>query len=365
MPDIQLVNVKKSFGAVEVCRGINLEIKDREFITLLGSSGCGKTTTLNLIGGLDEVTSGDILMGSKRVNDLEPIDRDVAMVFQNYALYPHMTVAQNIGFNLKLRKAPGSEVGARVRAVAESLDLAHLLGRYPSQLSGGQQQRVAIGRALVRSPKVFLFDEPFSNLDAALRNRMRGEVKELHHRLGVTSIFVTHDQEEALSISDRIAIMRQGIVEQFGTPEDVYSRPETSYVAKFIGNPQIEVVEAALAVRAGRTVVICGEAEINLTVAQAAALGAHRGEFDLSIRPEHVSLSKSGFAAVVRDVQPVGPSTVVILAWNGGTIIARLSGIVRLATGEKVRVRLDAQHLMFFDRATGRRISLPQEGNRR
>ena len=239
MPHIALRNVSKSYGPVEVCRDINLDVANGEFVTLLGSSGCGKTTILNMIAGLDEVSAGDILMDGRRVNDLEPIDRDVAMVFQNYALYPHMTVARNIGFTLKLKGVPEAEIAARVKAAAEALDLAHLLDRYPAQLSGGQQQRVAIGRAIVRAPKVFLFDEPFSNLDAALRHRMRAEVKELHARLGVTSIFVTHDQEEALSISDRIAILRKGVVEQYGTPEEIYAAPATTYVARFIGNPQI------------------------------------------------------------------------------------------------------------------------------
>ncbi|MEI7601665.1 MAG: ABC transporter ATP-binding protein, partial [Aestuariivirga sp.] len=243
MPSIELIDINKSYGAVHVCKGINLTIADREFVTLLGSSGCGKTTTLNMIAGLDDPTSGDILMDGRRVNDLEPVGRDVAMVFQNYALYPHMTVAGNMGFNLRLRNFSPAEIHERVGAAASALDLSHVLDRYPNQLSGGQQQRVAIGRAIVRHPKVFLFDEPFSNLDAALRNRMRAEVKELHLRLGVTSIFVTHDQEEALSISDRVAIMRDGSVEQFGTPEDVYANPETVEVARFIGTPQVEILE--------------------------------------------------------------------------------------------------------------------------
>jgi multiple sugar transport system ATP-binding protein len=360
MPEISLVDVCKSYGAVEVCRNINLTIKDREFVTLLGSSGCGKTTTLNMIGGLDEVTSGDILMDGRRVNALEPIDRDVAMVFQNYALYPHMTVAQNIGFNLKLRGLLPAEIDKRVRNAAEALDLAALLERYPSQLSGGQQQRVAIGRAIVRSPKVFLFDEPFSNLDAALRNRMRGEVKELHARLGVTSIFVTHDQEEALSISDRIAIMRKGSVEQFGSPEEVYATPATTYVARFIGNPQIDVQDAELSDSNGQTSVAIGAASLLLDAQQSSALKRHPGKVSVAIRPEHVTLAEAGISARVQDVQPVGPSTVVALDWSGGSALARLSGIVRIARGANVHVKLDTSHLMFFDRDSGKRIDLPQ-----
>jgi ABC-type sugar transport system ATPase subunit len=356
MPHIKLIDVSKSYGSVQVCKNVSLEIRDREFVTLLGSSGCGKTTTLNMIGGLDEVTSGDILMDGNRVNDLEPIDRDVAMVFQNYALYPHMTVAQNIGFNLKLKGVAAGEIAQRVKATAAALDLAHLLERYPSQLSGGQQQRVAIGRAIIREPKVFLFDEPFSNLDAALRNRMRGEVKDLHSRLGVTSIFVTHDQEEALSISDRIAVMRAGAIEQFGTPEDVYARPATAYVAQFIGHPQVEIVSARLATSGSDQYAVCGEARFPLDSRQASTLARLKNGFQLTIRPEHVRLSDTGVPVTVRDVQPVGPSTTVLLEWNGGAMLARLPGIARLTPGAKVHVSVDTGNLMFFEPENGRRI---------
>lgn len=359
MPAIRLIDVTKSYGSVEVCRAINLDIADREFVTLLGPSGCGKTTTLNMIGGLDQVTSGDILMGGKRVNDLEPIDRDVAMVFQNYALYPHMTVAENIGFNLKLRHVPPAEIKSRVATTAASLDLARLLDRYPSQLSGGQQQRVAIGRAIVRQPRVFLFDEPFSNLDASLRNHMRGEVKELHARLGVTSIFVTHDQEEALSISDRIAIMRYGQIEQFGSPEEVYAQPATTYVAKFIGHPQVDLLPAELLHEDRTTYAIVGDARFILSDVQASVLRSHRGQLELSIRPEHIRLDSAGIPCTVRDVQPVGPSTLVRTEWAGGTAVVRLNGIVRLALGERVNVVFNSNHLLFFDRSSGKRIASP------
>ncbi|MDP9139119.1 MAG: TOBE domain-containing protein, partial [Pseudomonadota bacterium] len=231
--------------------------------------------------------------------------------------------------------------------------------RYPWQLSGGQQERVAIGRAIVRQPKVFLFDEPFSNLDAALRNRMRGEVKELHNNLGVTSIFVTHDQEEALSISDRIAILRLGAVEQFGSPEDVYARPATTYVATFIGNPQIEILPAEIVDEAGSCYAVCGEAKFTLNQAQSAVLRNRNSRIDLSIRPEHVRIESAGITAHVRDVQPVGPSTIVSLAWAGGRAVARLNGIVRLAVGSTVHAMFDTRHLMFFDRDDGRRIAIP------
>ena len=356
MPHIALRNVSKSYGPVEVCRDINLDVANGEFVTLLGSSGCGKTTILNMIAGLDEVSAGDILMDGRRVNDLEPIDRDVAMVFQNYALYPHMTVARNIGFTLKLKGVPEAEIAARVKAAAEALDLAHLLDRYPAQLSGGQQQRVAIGRAIVRAPKVFLFDEPFSNLDAALRHKMRAEVKELHARLGVTSIFVTHDQEEALSISDRIAILRKGVVEQYGTPEEIYAAPATTYVARFIGNPQIEILPAEIESDACRI----GVARLPLSAAQSAGLAKHGGAVDAAIRPEHVTLGAGGIPATIRIAQPVGPSTIVTLDWEGGSAFARLNGIARLQPGMKVEARINPNDLMFFDRQSGRRIAIPQ-----
>ena len=246
MTRIELIDIVKKYGGVNACDGVDLLIEDREFVTLLGPSGCGKSTTLNLIAGLDDVTSGAILMDGKRVNELTPYQRDVAMVFQQYALYPHMTVAENIGFTLRLRKRPKSEIRERVQRVAELLELTALLDRLPRELSGGQQQRVAIGRAVIREPGVFLFDEPFSNLDAALRIRMRSEVRQLHDRLGVTSVFVTHDQEEAMSISDRIAVMRLGKVEQFGTPEEVYSAPVSKYVAEFVGSPRMNMLEGNL-----------------------------------------------------------------------------------------------------------------------
>ena len=354
MPEIQLVNVSKSYGTVNVCLDINLDIADREFVTLLGSSGCGKTTTLNMIGGLDEVTTGDILMDGRRVNDLEPIDRDVAMVFQNYALYPHMTVAQNIGFNLKLKGISASEIAAKVSTVAAFLDLSHLLERYPKQLSGGQQQRVAIGRAIVRQPKVFLFDEPFSNLDAALRNRMRGEVRELHNRLGVTSIFVTHDQEEALSISDRVAVMNRGRIEQVGTPEEIYARPATRYVASFIGSPQIELMPGTVGAAGGGPAVRLGSARIGLPGGKGRFRAGQKVE--IGIRPEHVHLGKTGIPATVRLVQSVGPTTQIILGWESGTLIATVPGFVRLEPGSTVRVEIPPEHVLAFDQETGLRL---------
>jgi ABC-type sugar transport system ATPase subunit len=290
-------------------------------------------------------------MNGKRVNDLSPLERDVAMVFQNYALYPHMTVARNIGFTLKMRGLAPDDIKRRVEKVAAALELSAMLDRLPSQLSGGQQQRVAIGRALVREPKVFLFDEPFSNLDAGLRVKMRAEVKELHQRLGVTSIFVTHDQEEAMSISDRIAVMNQGRIEQVGTPEEIYAEPATRYVATFIGSPRIELAPAEIT-DAGTAKV----GAVTFPLARTNALPPGR-QVELGIRPEHVRLGDGGIPATVRLVQPVGPATHVTLDWDGGVLMASLPGFVRLAPGARTQATLAPEHLLIFDRKTGARLS--------
>jgi multiple sugar transport system ATP-binding protein len=356
MAHVELTNITKCYGPTTVCHDVTLTIDEGEFVTLLGSSGCGKTTMLNLIAGLDDPTSGEIRMGGRRVNELSPVQRDIAMVFQNYALYPHMTVAENIGFTLRLRGMQKSAIRARVEAVAASIELSHLLERLPSQLSGGQQQRVAIGRALVREPRVFLFDEPFSNLDAALRMRMRAEVKELHQRLGVTSIFVTHDQEEAMSISDRIAVMNKGRVEQVGTPEEIYASPTTRYVATFIGSPQIDLFRGQIEREGDEAFCRAGSVRLHLP-SRVAAGAAHGVAVDVGIRAEYVSLVDHGIPARVRLVQPVGPSTHVTLDWEGGTLVARLNGFARVEPGVQAQFALDVEHLLLFDCEHGHRIS--------
>ena len=357
MADVQLRQITKRFGSVEVCRGIDLDIADGEFVTLLGPSGCGKTTTLNLMAGLEDPTTGEILMGGQLVNLLTPFERDVAMVFQNYALYPHMSVAENIGFTLKLRGVAKPEMRRRVSAIAEMLELSGVLDRLPAQLSGGQQQRVAIGRAMIRQPQVYLFDEPFSNLDAALRVRMRAEIKLLHQQLRVTSVFVTHDQEEALSISDRIAVMRAGRIEQIGTPEEIYVRPKTQYVARFIGTPQIDFMAGQTAADERGAIFRVGEATFNLPADLERRL-APGYTLELGVRPEHVVLSESGVAAVVEIVQPVGPSTFVTLKWNGGQLTARVPGLAHYRPGDTVQFRVEIGHLMLFDQITGLRVDL-------
>jgi ABC-type sugar transport system ATPase subunit len=359
MAEVELRAVTKIFGKVAVCKGIDLRVADGEFVTLLGPSGCGKTTTLNLIAGLEDASAGDILIDGRRVNDLTPFERDVAMVFQNYALYPHMTVAENIGFTLRLRGIAREARRRRVAAVAESLELGPVLDRLPAQLSGGQQQRVALGRAIIREPHVFLFDEPFSNLDAGLRIKMRAEVKELHLRLGVTSVFVTHDQEEALSLSDRIAVMREGRVEQFGTPEEVYTRPLSKYVARFIGSPPLEFLPGRVEGEGGIPVFRVGAAAFPLSLKTAERLVQGGQNCALGVRPEHVLLGSSGIPGTVRLAQPVGPATFVTLSWQGGELTARVPGMVTFAAGCSVHFRVDSEdHLMFFDDHEGRRMAM-------
>ncbi len=358
MAEVELRAVTKNFGKVAACRGVDLQVADGEFVTLLGPSGCGKTTTLNLIAGLEDASAGDILIGGRRVNELTPFERDVAMVFQNYALYPHMTVAQNIGFTLRLRGIARERMSQRVAAVAESLELGPVLDRLPAQLSGGQQQRVALGRAIIREPRVFLFDEPFSNLDAGLRIKMRAEVKELHQRLRVTSIFVTHDQEEALSLSDRIAVMREGRVEQFGTPEEVYARPLSKYVARFIGSPPLEFLSGRVESEGGVPVFRVGAAAFPLSLKTAQRLVQGGQNYALGVRPEHIVLGPSGIRATVRLSQPVGPATFVTLSWEGGELTARVPGMEPLVAGIPVHFQVDREdHLMFFDDHQGRRMA--------
>ena len=354
MATLELVNVSKRFGEVTACSNIDLLVNEGEFITLLGPSGCGKTTLLNVVAGLEELTEGEIWIENRMVNDLSPFERNLAMVFQNYALYPHMTVAENIGFSMRLRKQPKEEIAERVGHVAETLELEELLERLPRELSGGQQQRVAIGRAVIREPAIFLFDEPFSNLDAALRVRMRVEIKELHQRLGTTSVFVTHDQEEALSLSDRIAVMRFGRIEQFGTPEQVYSLPTSKYVARFIGSPQLDIFEGEIESVEGKYSYRIGT--VHFPMPDITQLPEQ--SLDLGVRPEHILLGDAGTPARVHLVQPIGPFTYVTVTWEGGNATARVSGVSPLRPGDKVNVSFDTSGMLFFDRQSDERIEL-------
>ena len=354
MATLELVNVVKKFGDFTAVDDFNLRVEEGEFVTLLGPSGCGKTTLLNTIAGLEDATSGEILINGEVVNELGPFERDVAMVFQNYALYPHMTVEENIGFSMRLRKRPSDDIARRVREVANMLELEQLLHRLPRELSGGQQQRVAIGRAVIREPSIFLFDEPFSNLDAALRVKTRGEIKELHQRLGVTSIFVTHDQEEALSLSDHVAVLRAGKLEQYGSPEEIYSKPATKYVARFIGSPQMDIFAGEF-VKHGETLHYqIGDASVSLP----AKFGVPTYPLDMGVRPEYVILGKHGFYASVRLVQPVGPFTYVTVGWQGGSATARVNGVSHLQPKETVKVEFDPEGLLFFNRDSEKRLDL-------
>lgn len=353
MATLGLINITKKFGNVSAVENVYLKVREGEFVTLLGPSGCGKSTLLNMIAGLEEVTAGEIQINEKTVNALGPFERDVAMVFQNYALYPHMTVEENIGFSLRLRKRPKSEVKGKVQKVAEMLELEKLLLRLPRELSGGQQQRVAIGRAVIREPSIFLFDEPFSNLDAALRVKTRGEIKELHQRLGVTSVFVTHDQEEALSLSDRIAVLRAGRLEQYGSPEEIYLRPATKYVARFIGTPQMDFFAGEF-IRKDSLLFRIGEAEFPVP----AITKLPDTAIDVGVRAESVSLGRKGFDATVRLVQPFGPFTYVTVDWQGGSVTARVNGLSHLKPKEYINVQIDPEGILFFDRATDLRLDI-------
>ena len=354
MATLKLVNVSKRFGEVTACSNIDLTVNEGEFITLLGPSGCGKTTLLNVVAGLEEVSEGEIWIEDRMVNDLSPYDRNLAMVFQNYALYPHMTVAENIGFSMRLRKRPKAEIAERVNQVANTLELEKLLDRLPRELSGGQQQRVAIGRAVIREPAIFLFDEPFSNLDAALRVRMRVEIKELHQRLGTTSVFVTHDQEEALSLSDRIAVMQFGRIKQFGTPEQVYSLPASKYVARFIGSPQLDIFEGEFESTDGQLYYRIGNQRFQMP-----DLTQLPDESpDLGVRPEHILLGSEGVPARVHLVQPIGPFTYVTVNWEGGSATARVSGVSQLRPRDTVNLSFDTTGLLFFDRQSSMRVEL-------
>ena len=295
MATVSLKNVKKVYdNKVTAVHDFNLEIADKEFIVLVGPSGCGKSTTLRMVAGLEEISEGDLFIGSKRMNDVEPKDRDIAMVFQSYALYPHMTVYENMAFALKLRKTPKAEIDKKVREAAEILDITQYLDRKPKALSGGQRQRVAIGRAIVRDPQVFLMDEPLSNLDAKLRNQMRAEIIKLRQRINTTFIYVTHDQTEAMTLGDRIVIMKDGYIQQIGTPQEVFDRPANLFVAGFIGSPQMNFFDARLNKRDGKYTITVADAEIELgETAQKLLSEKNAGEQAVTagVRPEHITFS--------------------------------------------------------------------------
>ena len=353
MASVDVVNVRKAYGGLEVIHGVSVPIADGEFVTLVGPSGCGKSTLLRMIAGLEGITGGQIKIGGRVVNNLAPNDRDIAMEFQNYALYPHKTVAENMSFALKLRNTPKPEVESRVRRAAEILDIVPYLARFPRQLSGGQRQRVAMGRAIVRDPQVFLFDEPLSNLDAKLRVQMRAEIKELHQRLKTTTIYVTHDQVEAMTMADRIVVMRDGVVEQSGLPLDLYDRPATLFVASFIGSPSMNLIKGVIRAEGGPRFVSDGGVKLPLKSAPAGSVGK---ACIYGIRPEHLALG-GDIEAEISVVEPTGSETQVFAKLGAQKIVGVFRERVTARPGEKLLLspNLDAVHL--FDAETGARMN--------
>jgi sn-glycerol 3-phosphate transport system ATP-binding protein len=334
MASLSFRNVIKQYHqgkqSLQVIHGVNAEVADGEFIVIVGPSGCGKSTLLRMVAGLEEISGGEILIGERIVNQLEPADRDIAMVFQNYALYPHMSVFENMAYGLKIKKLPVAEIKQRVDKAAAILELGQLLERKPRQLSGGQRQRVAMGRAIVRQPQVFLFDEPLSNLDAKLRAQTRLEIQKLHRELGITSLFVTHDQVEAMTLAQRMIVMNAGRMEQFGTPEEVYSRPATTFVASFMGSPPMNLLQQAPGVREDRI---------------------------LGIRPEHIDIADSGWSVTVETVEMLGAERLIHTRLGTESLIVRLHEDQGApAVGQSIQVRPREDKIHGFDRQTGVRL---------
>ncbi|HKQ95061.1 MAG TPA: ABC transporter ATP-binding protein [Aestuariivirgaceae bacterium] len=369
MAFLEIESLTKRFGSVEVLKDINLAVEEGGFLVLVGPSGCGKSTLLNTIAGLETITGGDIRIAGRRVNDLHPSERDIAMVFQSYALYPNMTVEQNIAFGMEMRNVPRPERIAAVSKVAEVLQIGHLLKRRPSQLSGGQRQRVAMGRALVRDPQVFLFDEPLSNLDAKLRVEMRTEIKRLHQRMGTTIVYVTHDQIEAMTLASHIAVLRDGTLQQFGTPAEIYNRPRNVFVANFMGSPAMNLIPGTVA-RSGNgfSVVISRNdmPPLELPV-NGAALAAFDGrEIVFGIRPEALTDVDSADRnarqtargeCLIEVVEPTGSDTFAVTRLGGIEVTARLRADSSVATGHRAALLFNLDRAVYFDKSDGIRIA--------
>jgi multiple sugar transport system ATP-binding protein len=361
MAQVALRNIVKMFDKTPAVRGIDLDITDREFIVLVGPSGCGKSTTLRMIAGLEEATSGEIYIGDQLVNDVPPKDRDIAMVFQNYALYPHMTVFENMSFGLRLKKFPKAEIRERVDAAARILDITDLLDRRPKQLSGGQRQRVAMGRAIVRNPKVFLFDEPLSNLDAKLRVQMRTEIKKVHQKVTTTTVYVTHDQVEAMTLADRIVVMNAGRIEQIGTPDELYHRPRTRFVAGFIGSPAMNVVSCQLVNGGdGLSVQLADGLSFAVPESRKARYQPHVGkQLAFGLRPEHITEKRSDMPAGAQIfdvnldvVEPMGMETMVYFLVGGIEVCGRVAPTAAGNAGEKMPLVADLNHMHLIDPQT-------------
>ena len=351
MASVDIVDVYKSFGPVSIIKGVNVPIADGEFVILVGPSGCGKSTLLRMIAGLENITGGEIRIGDRVVNDVPPKARDIAMVFQNYALYPHMTVADNMAFSLKLKNRPKEEIAKKVDRAAQILGLGQLLGRYPRQLSGGQRQRVAMGRAIVRDPQVFLFDEPLSNLDAKLRVQMRTEIKELHQRLQTTTIYVTHDQIEAMTMADRIVVMHDGVVEQMGAPLDLYDRPANLFVAGFIGSPAMNIFKGTISAAGFQT-----EGGVVLPLGGAPAASEGRPAI-YGIRPEHIRLADDGIPVQVVVVEPTGSETQVVVRAGDAELTCVFRERIAARPGETIRVTPEIGLTHLFDTDGGARLA--------
>ena len=353
MAPVRFRDVRKSFGTVEVLHGISFDIEEGQFVVLVGPSGCGKSTLLRMLAGLENITSGEVVIGARVVNALPPKDRDIAMVFQNYALYPHITVADNMAFSLSLKGASKSEINARVAPAAEILGLTHLLDRYPRQLSGGQRQRVAMGRAIVRDPQVFLFDEPLSNLDAKLRVSMRTEIKNLHQRLSTTTVYVTHDQIEAMTMADKIVVMHDGIVEQVGAPLDLYDRPNNLFVAGFIGSPAMNMMGGKVDAN-DRTVFVTGDGH-RLPVANPGRSEPGRA-LVYGVRPEAISLG-GDVPIRIETVEPTGSETHVMGRLGASEVTCVFRERIRERVGEELRIAIDPNAVHVFDADGGARLS--------
>jgi len=353
MASVHFREVRKSFGTTEVLHGVSLDIADGEFVVLVGPSGCGKSTLLRMLAGLEEVSRGEIAIDNRVVNEVDSKDRDIAMVFQSYALYPHMTVRENMGFSLRLRKAERALVDERVGRAAQILNLGPYLERYPRELSGGQRQRVAMGRAIVRDPKVFLFDEPLSNLDAKLRVAMRAEIKALHQRLKTTTVYVTHDQVEAMTMADRIAVMNEGRIEQLGEPLALYDRPANLFVAEFIGSPAMNVLDARLRRTDGATWVEVAGARWPLP---AGSPGSDGQPVKVGVRPEHLLLGSEGMAGTVVVVEPTGAGTEIVVESGGRSLTVVVHGRSNARPGEGVLLSPAPDQLHIFDASSGARL---------
>ncbi len=365
MAQVTLEKVSKMFDQVTAVRDVNLTISDKEFVVLVGPSGCGKSTTLRMVAGLEEITAGTIKIGERVVNDVPPKDRDIAMVFQNYALYPHMSVYDNMAFGLKLRKFPKQEIQQRVQEAAEILGIQELLQRKPRALSGGQRQRVAVGRAIVRKPQVFLFDEPLSNLDAKLRVAMRAELKKLHDRLQATVIYVTHDQVEAMTMGDRIVIMKDGIIQQVGAPLEVYASPQNQFVAGFIGSPAMNFIPCTVAGKDGQLCFSHPGFTLPVPAAKSKALSSYKDkQVTMGIRPEDLHEATpqdpagSVFDAMVEVVEPIGHEIYLDVKIGPAEIIARVSPDTPVKVGQKIKLAATTEKLHAFDQQTEKSIGL-------